>query len=88
MTSVFLPPNDTSVVQPLNQGMIASLKIQYKKKLLRWGLSQYDDTTLKDLKKVVPNIRDAIMWSYGVCSELDAHIVKNCWRMARILTAT
>ena len=34
--------------------------------------SQYDDATLKGLRKVVPNIRHAIMWNYEVCSELDA----------------
>ena len=37
---------------------------------------------------MVSNIIHAIMWSYEVCSELDAHIVKNCWRMARITPAT
>jgi hypothetical protein len=36
----------------------------------------------------VPNIKQAIMWSYEVCSELDAQIVKNCWRMVRILPGT
>ena len=36
VTLVFLPPDVTSVVQPLDQGLIASFKIQYKKKLLRW----------------------------------------------------
>ena len=88
MTLAFLPPNVTIVVQPLDQGIIASSKIQYKKKILQWILLQYDDATLKDLRKVVPNIRHAIMWSYEVRSELDAHVVKNCWRMARILLAT
>ena len=48
MTLAFLPPNVTSVVQPLDQGILVSFKIQYKKKLLRWVLSQYDDATLKD----------------------------------------
>ena len=85
MTLVFLPPNAKSVVQPLDQGIIASYKVEYKKKLLQWILSQYDDATLKDLRKVVPNIRHAIMWSYEVWSELDAHLIKNCWRMAHIL---
>ena len=28
------------------------------------------------------------MWSYEVWSELDAQIVKNYWRMVRILLAT
>jgi hypothetical protein len=64
------------------------VKIQYKKKLLRWILSQYDDATLKDLRKMVPNIRQTIMWSYEVWIELDAQIVRNCWRMTRILPVT
>jgi hypothetical protein len=72
MTLVLFPPNVTSVVQPLNQGIIASFKSQYKKKLLQWVLSQYDDATFKDLRKVVPNIRHAIMWSYELWSELAA----------------
>jgi hypothetical protein len=57
MTLVFLPPNVTSIVQPLDQGIIASFKIQYKKKRFRWVLLQYDNATLKDLRKMVPNIR-------------------------------
>ena len=32
MTLVFLPPNVTSIVKPLDQGIIASFKIQYMKK--------------------------------------------------------
>jgi hypothetical protein len=55
---------------------------------LWWVLSQYDDATLKDLRKVVPNINHAIMWSYEVWSELDAQIIRFCWRMAHILLAT
>ena len=88
MTLVFLPPHVTSVAQPLDQCIIASFRIQYKKKLLEWVYSQYDDTTLKDLKKVVPHIRHAIMWSYEVWSALDAQMVNNCWRMTCILPAT
>jgi hypothetical protein len=52
------------------------------------GFTQYDDATLKDLRKVVPNIRHVIMWSYEVWSELNAHTVRNCWRIARILPTT
>jgi hypothetical protein len=71
----------------LDQGIKASSKIQYKK-LLQWVLSQYDDATLKDLRKVMPNIIQAIMWSYEVWSELDAQIVMNCWRMTHTLPTT
>jgi hypothetical protein len=57
MTLVFLPPNVTSIIQPSDQSTTTSFKIQYKKKLLRWVLSQYGDATLKDLRKVVPNTK-------------------------------
>ena len=88
VTLVFLPPNATSVVQPLDQGIIASFIIQYNEKLLQWVLTQYDDATLKDLREAVPNITQAIMWSYKVWSELDAQTGRNCWRMACVLLAT
>ena len=41
---------------------------------LRFNILQpeYDDAILKDLRKVVPNIRHAIMWSHEVWSELNA----------------
>jgi hypothetical protein len=55
---------------------------------LQWVLSQYDEAILKDLRKVVPNIKQAFMWSYEVWTELDAQIVKNCWRMTCIFPAT
>ena len=37
---------------------------------------------------MVPKIRHAIMWSYEVWSKLDAHIIRDCWRMARIYLVT
>ena len=42
VTIVFLPPNCTCVVQPLDQGIIAAFKLRYKSKLLEWVLSQFD----------------------------------------------
>jgi hypothetical protein len=41
----FLPPNFTSVIQPLDQGMNASFNVQYKKKLLEWISSQFDSSS-------------------------------------------
>ena len=59
----FLPPNITSTVQRLDRGIIASFKVRFKNKLLEWVLSQFDfSTTHHDLKKIMPNVRQAIMW--------------------------
>ena len=38
ITIAFLPPNVASLVQHLDQGIIASFKVRYKKKLLEWVL--------------------------------------------------
>jgi hypothetical protein len=37
-TIVFLPPNVTNVVQPMDEGIIASFKMWYKEKMLEWGV--------------------------------------------------
>ena len=39
---------------------------------------------LKDLTCLMLGTTFLIMWSYEVWSELNARMVKNCWRMARI----
>ena len=41
----FLPSNVTSVVQPLDEGIIAFFIAWYKKKLLGWVLSSFDSCT-------------------------------------------
>jgi hypothetical protein len=66
VTIVFLPPNCTSVVQPLDQGIIAPFKLRYKSKLLEWVLSQFDSDQQQDLRKVVTNVKQTILWSYKV----------------------
>ena len=33
---VFLPPNATSVLQPADQGVIRSLKVHYRERVVRW----------------------------------------------------
>ena len=35
ITTHYLPPNDTSLIQPMYQGVLVALKCRYRKKLLR-----------------------------------------------------
>ncbi|KAL0021024.1 hypothetical protein WJX77_008053 [Trebouxia sp. C0004] len=54
---VYLPPNTTSKVQPLDAGIIAAFKQHYRKYLLRWYLSQYETAADNvNLAKLVPGI--------------------------------
>jgi len=58
----FLPPNVTSVVQPLDWGAIASFKVQYKKELLEWVLSQFASSIIHcDLRILIPIVRQVVI---------------------------
>ena len=65
---VFLPPNTTSKLQPMDAGIIQSVKINYRKRLLRHLISRMDAcNTASELVKLV-NILDAILWIKDVWS--------------------
>ena len=53
---LFFPANCTSVVQPLDQGVIAALKAQYKSKLATYMVTQYDIDPTQDLQAVSSKI--------------------------------
>ena len=40
VTAMFLPPNTTSVIQPMDQGVLAPLKLCYRKSLLRYVVAK------------------------------------------------
>jgi DDE superfamily endonuclease len=53
----WLPPNTTSQWQPLDQGIIASFKLQYRRRWIKYMLRQYEAN--KDPNKTV-NLLKAI----------------------------
>jgi len=88
MTIVFLPPNITSHVQPLDQGIIAAFKLRYRKLLVRWLLATYgsdDDTT--DLSTVKPNAKQAVLWMHQAWEETTSDTIRNCWRKSGVTPA-
>ena len=67
-----------TVVQPLEQGVSASFKRQFKKKLLEWVLSHLDSFIMhQDLRIIVPIVRQAIMWCSQVWREMNPQIIQN-----------
>jgi hypothetical protein len=78
----FLPPNCTSVMQPLDQGIIRSTKAHYRKRLVRTFIHAFD----RKLPSPVITIYDAIhflgsSWSQSVTAET----IRNCWRKSGLL---
>jgi hypothetical protein len=45
---IFLPANTTTIEQPLAQGIIASMKAHYRRRLERWLLSEADKAGNKE----------------------------------------
>ena len=86
---VYLPPNTTSHVQPLDAGIIAAFKQHYRTHLLRWYLNEYEtaDATV-NLAKLVPGVRQAILWSVAALAQVSDQSISNCWRKTGILPPT
>ena len=95
---IFLPPNCTSMFQPMDSGVIAMLKKNYRTCLLMKMLELYDDR--ENLRKQAdgmtagikglaeghpPHIRDAMDILYEVWEQVDPSTVKNCWIKSQLI---
>ena len=79
---MFLPPNTTCLIQPLDQGIIRAFKAIYKKLFARWVIAQIDNGRAHEC---TPTIRQAIEWSVTAWNEITPQTVANCWRHGGIL---
>ena len=78
----FLPPNITSRFQPLDAGIIAAVKMGYKKRHLERALN-LADMDAKDIYKI--DIMTAMKWFNVVWGETKGLVIQNCWRTMGIL---
>ena len=95
---VLLPPNCTSVHQPMDQGIIAALKRKYKSKMLHAmvkNLERYDELRAVGASIAAgvrgmnhaypPNLLDAATIAHKVWESIDQSTLLNCWLKADIL---
>ncbi|GBM54413.1 hypothetical protein AVEN_83015-1 [Araneus ventricosus] len=85
---VFLPPNTTSMLQPLDQGIIRSFKVGYRKLLLRHVLSQiFSSKSSEELAKPV-SVLDVISWTTSALKKVQPGCVLNCFKKVGFLSAS
>ena len=77
---VFLPPNTTSKTQPMDQGVIRSLKAKYCRKIIKQLIRTVD------MKKKLPqtSILDVMQLLQSAWSEVSELSIKNCFRKSGI----
>ena len=84
---VFLPPNTTSLIQPMDQGIIKNLKGHYRAKLSSRLISELDNDSSRQMKDVVKtvNLLDALYLVSEAWSDVKKETVANCFRHSRFI---
>ena len=80
---VFLPPNTTSRLQPMDAGVIHSLKASYRKRLVKRFLAIYEEKRCFDLKDI--DLYDAIILLNNIWQDMDPTIIENCFHQSGFL---
>jgi hypothetical protein len=71
----YLPPNTTSILQPMDAGIIWSFKTAYKKILLKHYINLLDH----DRAMEPPNLKEAIMYLQQAWQSVSISTIVNCW---------
>lgn len=79
----FLPPNMTSVLQPMDAGIIRSFKSHYKKLVVKHYLS-----TLESHNKLIPpSVKEAIYMVKLAWSNVSVDTITNCFKHVDIVSS-
>lgn len=77
---VFFPPNTTSVVQPLDQGVIRSFKCHYRRMVVKHIIAQC--ATAENVNQIVITALDAIQWIHQAWNIVTSDTIRNCFNAA------
>lgn len=73
--TMYLPPNVTALIQPMDQNVIRLTKLYYRSSLLRNIIANGSDIgTLKDL-----TLKDAVTNLMSAWNRIDPAIIAKCW---------
>ena len=89
---VFLPPNTTSKLQPPDAGIIQSVKLRHRKRLLRRlillmdGVTNREENKMSDVAKKI-TVLDAIRMLMESYEELDSNTAWKCFEHCGVVAA-
>lgn len=76
--AVYLPPNVTSLIQPMDQGVIQKFKVNYRRSFMR-KLVNFDDGTIPEFQ-IQFNVKDAIFMASLAWEDIKQQTLMRCWR--------
>lgn len=81
----FLPPNATSTIQPMDQGIIAAFKKRFRSYQLEHTLEKMDNCEVgrADIYKV--DVLKAMRWCQSAWNDISSMTIRNCWMHSGIL---
>ncbi|CAK9810812.1 Tigger transposable element-derived protein 1 [Anthophora plagiata] len=79
---VFLPPNCTSLIQPLDQGVIQTLKMYYTRQFFQTIFDRFENSENKTITQVWKDfsILDCIRTVSSACAEIKPSTLNACWK--------
>lgn len=78
----FFPANCTSELQPMDQGIIQTMKLGYRKRLLKKVLSEIDTCSSGEEVVKSVNVKDAIDWISQAWAEVRPDTISKCYEKA------
>ncbi|CAB4383389.1 unnamed protein product [Rhizophagus irregularis] len=82
ITIKYLPPNTTSHLQPMDQGIINNFKVKYKQYYCQHLIRQFDNG--EDMGRNL-NLLEAINYLLDAWLDVSQNTISNCWAKAGIL---
>ncbi|XP_055708815.1 jerky protein homolog-like [Phlebotomus papatasi] len=77
---LYLPPNVTATVQPMDQNVLENLKQKYRRNFLEFIVQQLEDN--RDVRSAIKsvNILNIIHWSADAWNNVDASTIARSWK--------
>lgn len=76
---MYMPPNITSLGQPMDQGVLNAIKNRYKKKLMLHLLLSDEELPFEEkLKKI--SLRDVVNWLHQSWEEISSKTIEGSWK--------